>query len=250
MPTFTSITPSSPPRQYKNISGRDQWIAFVPPRGRTVKAGSVFSVPYDLQALDTPNRTYPRPVEIFEMMLKKGIIAEHVEEAAPVTPMAEAVPVAEEAAPVHQEEPEVSNDAVTEDAVIKEPEVSNDAVTEDAPAVPEVADTEIRPPGKGKKQKKASDLSRALPVITPAITYSEETEQFTIDWAETGGLSPTDKFEVLVTGPDDKETKITADTERTITYNAVAGFGDYTFVVTVIDGNRTQPGVAIHQTVV
>ena len=234
MPTFTSITPSSPPRQYKNISGRDQWIAFVPPRGRTVKAGSVFSVPYDLQALDTPNRTYPRPVEIFEMMLKKGIIAEHVEEAAPVTPMAEAVPVAEEAAPVHQEEPEVSNDAVTEDA----------------PAVPEVADTEIRPPGKGKKQKKASDLSRALPVITPAITYSEETEQFTIDWAETGGLSPTDKFEVLVTGPDDKETKITADTERTITYNAVAGFGDYTFVVTVIDGNRTQPGVAIHQTVV
>jgi hypothetical protein len=58
---------------FKNISGRDLWVGFIPPWGRTVKKGEIFSVPGDPRYADDPN-SWPRHNTRVHNLITKGLI--------------------------------------------------------------------------------------------------------------------------------------------------------------------------------
>ena len=58
---------------FKNISGRDLWVGFIPPWGRTVKKDEIFSVPGDPRYADDPN-SWPRHSTRVQNLITKGLI--------------------------------------------------------------------------------------------------------------------------------------------------------------------------------
>jgi hypothetical protein len=191
---------------FKNISGRDLWVSFLPPWGRTVKPNEVFCMPGDPRYADDAN-AWPRQNTVVQRLMKEGLIE-------------------------FLSSPGVILDNQKADGTSLTLTGSGDdfvVIPTTTPAV-DVA-------------------TRILPVIVPTVTYSAVTDQFTIDWEAATGLEPTDTFSVLALGPDGPDT-VSAYRDKSITYNATAGAGDYTFTITLTaqDG-RTQEGTPVTETV-
>jgi hypothetical protein len=58
---------------FKNSSGRDLWVSFLPPYGRTIKPNEIFSMPGDPRYADDPN-SWPRHNTVVQRLMREGLI--------------------------------------------------------------------------------------------------------------------------------------------------------------------------------
>jgi hypothetical protein len=204
--TAISVSNSLFQSTFKNISGRDLWVSFLPPWGRTVKPNEIFSMPGDPRYADDAN-AWPRQNTVVQRLMREGLIE-------------------------FLASPGVILDNQKADGTSMTLTGSGDDIVTTPTTVP------------------ADDVAaRVLPVIVPVVTYSAVTDQFSIDWEATTGLEPTDTFSVQVESPAGSD-MVSAYRDKTITYNATAGAGEYQFTVTLtaLDG-RTPEGTPVVETV-
>ena len=193
---------------FRNISGRDVWVAFVPPWGRTIKAGDVFSVPGDPRYADDPN-AWPRKSTIAQKLIENGVL-EFLESPLSV----------------------IDNRAADGKSLTIVGDDRDLFITDTVTPADEAA-------------------ARVLPILTPIVTYDSALEQFKVDWSDfSDEYTMEDTFIVRAECPDKTTVDVKAHRDKSVTFDAKAGLGEYIFTVilTAIDG-RIQEGVPVSETI-
>jgi hypothetical protein len=75
--------------------------------------------------------------------------------------------------------------------------------------------------------------ARVLPAITPLLSLAENEELIVVDWSSGSDLEPQDVFTVVVQPPVGEAGSSYTAHDRVFMYAPQAGYGDYTFTVTV-----------------